>query len=86
MIARLAYLSLYKKHQLALHGFVWVAFATLANPIKRRTEPRPKLHCSFGFRRRPGQRRPMSSWDPTTPGLQIERAADLSQPHLILGR
>ena len=44
MIARLAYLSLYKKHQLALHGFVWVAFATLANLIKRRTEPRLKLH------------------------------------------
>jgi NADH dehydrogenase len=44
LIARLAYLSLYKKHQLALHGFVWVAFATLANLIKRRTEPRLKLH------------------------------------------
>ena len=44
MIARLAYLSLYKKHQLALHGFVWVAFASLANLIKRRTEPRLKLH------------------------------------------
>jgi len=44
MIARLAYLSLYKKHQLALHGFIWVAFATLANLIKRRTEPRLKLH------------------------------------------
>jgi NADH dehydrogenase len=44
MIARLVYLSLYKKHQLALHGFVWVAFATLANLIKRRTEPRLKLH------------------------------------------
>ena len=44
MIARLAYLSLYKKHQLALHGFLWVAFATLANLIKRRTEPRLKLH------------------------------------------
>jgi NADH dehydrogenase len=44
MIARLAYLSLYKKHQLALHGLFWVAFATLANLIKRRTEPRLKLH------------------------------------------
>jgi NADH dehydrogenase len=44
MIARLAYLSLYKKHQLALHGYLWVAFATLANLIKRRTEPRLKLH------------------------------------------
>lgn len=44
MIARLVYLSLYKKHQLALHGLFWVAFATLANLIKRRTEPRLKLH------------------------------------------
>jgi NADH dehydrogenase len=44
MIARLAYLSLYKRHQLALHGIVWVALATLAGLIRRRTEPRLKLH------------------------------------------
>jgi NADH dehydrogenase len=44
MIARLAYLFLYKKHQLALHGMVWVALATLGNLIKLRTEPRLKLH------------------------------------------
>ena len=44
MIARLAYLLLYKKHQLALHGMVWVALATLGNLIKLRTEPRLKLH------------------------------------------
>ncbi len=44
MIARLAYLTLYKKHQLALHGMIWVGLATLVNLIKRRTEPRLKLH------------------------------------------
>ena len=44
MIARLAYLLLYKKHQLALHGFLWVGLMTLVNLIRRRTEPRLKLH------------------------------------------
>jgi NADH:quinone reductase (non-electrogenic) len=44
MIARLAYLMLYKKHQLALHGFIWVGLMTLVNLIRRRTEPRLKLH------------------------------------------
>ena len=44
MIARLAYLLLYKKHQLALHGFIWVGLMTLVNLIRRRTEPRLKLH------------------------------------------
>jgi NADH dehydrogenase len=44
MIARLAYLMLYKKHQLALHGVVWVGLMTLVNLIRRRTEPRLKLH------------------------------------------
>ena len=29
LVARLTYLSLYKKHQLALHGIAWVALATL---------------------------------------------------------
>jgi NADH dehydrogenase len=44
MLARLTYLSLYKKHQLALHGFVWVALTTLINLLRLRTEPRLKLH------------------------------------------
>jgi NADH dehydrogenase len=44
MIARLAYLMLYKKHQLALHGVIWVGLMTLVNMIRRRTEPRLKLH------------------------------------------
>jgi NADH dehydrogenase len=44
LLARLTYLSLYKKHQLALHGFVWVALTTLINLLRLRTEPRLKLH------------------------------------------
>jgi NADH dehydrogenase len=43
-IARLTYQSLYKKHQLALHGPIWVSLTTLINLMRRRTEPRLKLH------------------------------------------
>jgi NADH:ubiquinone reductase (H+-translocating) len=42
--ARLMYVSLYKMHELALHGFPKVALETLARLITRRTEPRVKLH------------------------------------------
>jgi NADH dehydrogenase len=42
--ARLMYLSLYKMHELALHGFAKVALETLARLITRRTEPHVKLH------------------------------------------
>ena len=42
--ARIMYLSLYKMHELALHGFWKVALDTLARMITRRTEPRVKLH------------------------------------------
>ena len=42
--ARMMYLSLYKMHELALHGFWKVAFDTLARLITRRTMPRVKLH------------------------------------------
>jgi NADH dehydrogenase len=42
--ARLMYLSLYKLHELALHGFWKVALDTLARTITRRTEPHVKLH------------------------------------------
>jgi NADH dehydrogenase len=42
--ARLMYLSLYKMHELALHGFTKVALDTLARLITRRTEPPVKLH------------------------------------------
>ena len=43
-IARLAYLSLYKKHQSALHGLGWVTLTALANLLQRRTRPQLKLH------------------------------------------
>ena len=42
--ARMMYLSLYKLHELALHGFWKVAFDTLARMITRRTEAHVKLH------------------------------------------
>jgi NADH dehydrogenase len=42
--ARIMYLSLYKLHLLALHGFVGVALDTLARLLKRGTEPQVKLH------------------------------------------
>ena len=41
--ARLMYLSLYKMHLLALHGYVKVGLGTLARIITRRTEPQVKL-------------------------------------------
>ncbi len=43
-IARLAYLSLYKKHQMSLHGLRLVTLAALANLLHRRTRPQLKLH------------------------------------------
>ena len=42
--ARLMYLSLYKLHELALHGTGKVVLETLARMITRRTEPHVKLH------------------------------------------
>ncbi|MGM9486006.1 NAD(P)/FAD-dependent oxidoreductase [Ideonella sp. YS5] len=42
--ARLMYVSLYKMHEFALHGFFKVALDTLARLITRRTEPHVKLH------------------------------------------
>ena len=44
LFARLMYESLYKMHELALHGFAKVALDTLARLIVRRTEPHVKLH------------------------------------------
>ena len=43
-LARLVYLSLYKMHQLALHGATRVIFSTLANVLTPRVKPRMKLH------------------------------------------
>jgi NADH:ubiquinone reductase (H+-translocating) len=42
--ARMMYVSLYKMHELALHGYWKVALDTLARMITRRTEPHVKLH------------------------------------------
>jgi len=42
--ARMMYLSLYKMHELALHGFWKVSLDTVARMITRRTEAHVKLH------------------------------------------
>jgi NADH dehydrogenase len=44
LMAKLFYMSLYKLHLWALHGFWRMALDTLARIIKRQTEPRVKLH------------------------------------------
>ncbi len=44
LFAGLMYRSLYKMHQLALHGFTKVTLDTIARLITRRTEPQVKLH------------------------------------------
>ena len=44
VFAKMMYLSLYKMHELALHGWTKVALDTLARLILRRTEPHVKLH------------------------------------------
>jgi NADH dehydrogenase len=43
-LARLAYLSLYKKHQIALHGLAAVARGALGSLLSGRTRPELKLH------------------------------------------
>ena len=42
--ARLMYVSLYKMHEYALHGFIKVALDTAVRIINRRTDPQVKLH------------------------------------------
>ena len=44
LFARMMYVSLYKMHELALHGLAKVTLDTLARLIVRRTEPHVKLH------------------------------------------
>jgi len=44
LIARWMYASLYKLHQVAILGYVGVALDTLGRFLRRRTEPRVKLH------------------------------------------
>jgi len=44
LIARGMYASLYKLHQVSLHGYCHVALDTLGRFLRRRLEPRVKLH------------------------------------------
>lgn len=44
LFARWMYVSLYKMHEMALHGFWKMALSTVARFISRRTEPHVKLH------------------------------------------
>jgi NADH dehydrogenase len=44
LIARLMYTSLYKMHQVSIHGIVRVAFDTIGRMMRGRVEPRVKLH------------------------------------------
>lgn len=44
LLARLTYLSLYRKHQLALHGLLWVIMNVVARLFMRGTQPKLKLH------------------------------------------
>ena len=44
LFARFMYVSLYRMHLYALHGFAAMLFNTLVRMITRRTEPRIKLH------------------------------------------
>ena len=44
LFAKLMYRSLYKMHEVALHGYFKVALDTLSRLIVRRTEPVVKLH------------------------------------------
>jgi len=43
-LARLLYVSLYRQHQMALHGFLRMVLDTLAQWLRRKTTPRVKLH------------------------------------------
>ena len=44
LIARAMYASLYKMHQISIHGIVRVAFDTVGRVLRQRLEPRVKLH------------------------------------------
>jgi NADH dehydrogenase len=43
-IARIVYLSLYKMHQVAVHGYVRTAIITLSNVFRRTTHAKIKMH------------------------------------------
>ena len=44
VFARLMYLSLYKQHELAVHGIWRTTLGTASRLLTSRTEPRVKLH------------------------------------------
>ena len=44
LIARTMYASLYKMHQVSIHGVVRVVFDTIGRFLRERLEPRVKLH------------------------------------------
>jgi len=44
IVARFVYMSLYKMHQMALHGPIRMGLTTLANLFTRKAKPRMKLH------------------------------------------
>jgi NADH dehydrogenase len=44
LVAKLFYLSLYRLHIWALHGFWRMALDTLARMIRKQTDPKVKLH------------------------------------------
>ena len=44
LIARWMYVSLYKLHQIAIHGYLRVALDTVSRIVRHRLEPRVKLH------------------------------------------
>ncbi len=44
LFAKLMYRSLYKMHEVALHGYTKVALDTMSRTLTRRTEPHVKLH------------------------------------------
>jgi NADH dehydrogenase len=44
LIARWMYASLYKMHQVSIHGYARVVLDTIGRFLRRRTEPRVKLH------------------------------------------
>jgi NADH dehydrogenase len=44
VLARLLYLSLYRQHQMALHGFLRMVLDTIAQWLRQRSMPRVKLH------------------------------------------
>ena len=44
IVARFVYISLYKMHQMILHGPIRMGLSTLANILTRKAKPRMKLH------------------------------------------